>query len=394
MQWNILNQKIFIIEDGITFDDLPIIICHNDDHKCKLQKIVHNNCLLDNFQASSDSHYLMKLWCECGAFMESFYQFTTESEKKNEAFELDVENLSCPLCLEKKISLNHFNKCKSIGQRNTNSSLSNYFVLSVMEIFFLKKHLSSSTFAQDFSIQIPPKKAFEQVEFVYPNIGERKSHNDKDLKIQFQNNKIQIVLSENMKSFRTSSLSHIFKAISTIITHLKEYCSDPTEANFETMKGQSEFMLAILKRASRTILHLENCQLKGFCLSGIDSTIVRNLFSKGMEILGILLKEKLDIFACVEHLKTQNGDVPIDDRRNSEMNTLSYTYNYSNLKCNKQSLIQSEFVQFNDRKDIDLMLGNKIDQFEKLANSLKMKTSTKKRKHQDVNNKRSKKFKK
>ena len=61
-----------------------------------------------------------------------------------------------------------------------------------------------------------------------------------------------------MKSFRTSSLSHIFKAISTIITDLKEYCSDPTEANFETMKGQSQFMLAILIRASRKILHLEN----------------------------------------------------------------------------------------------------------------------------------------
>ena len=103
----------FIYEDDNTFEDTPIIMYHDDDDKCEMQRNAHKSWLLNNLEDYSNSSNPLEphiLSCHCGKFIDLLYQFTSDSEEKNGAFELNAKNLSCPFCLKKKISLIHFNK--------------------------------------------------------------------------------------------------------------------------------------------------------------------------------------------------------------------------------------------------------------------------------------------
>ena len=61
------------------------------------------------------------------------------------------------------------------------------------------------------------------------------THKNKDLKVEFEKSKIEIQLAETESSFRSISLTHILRAIASIVTNLKEYKLYGTQDAFETM---------------------------------------------------------------------------------------------------------------------------------------------------------------
>ena len=403
-QKNILSCFVcsqFIQENEFTFSNYysPIILCHSDD-TCSLFTVVHKSCLIEHYSNAQRplAHYenINVLSCQCGMDIDLVYHFASESEEKKKAFELNSTNISCPFCLEKGTCLAHFKTCSSIGTRMTNGSYSNTLILQAMEIFFTKTHLKSSTFVQDFSLVLPKLKDIEFVDFRYPNINEQETHKNKDLKNDFEKSKIQIQLAETETSFRAVSLTHILRSIAAIVTNLKEYKLHGTQDAFANMLKKSEFMLAVLIRASRTIVHTRNCKLKALCLIGIDSHNVQHFISKGIEIVKVILDEHIDFFACVEHLHQNNEktEYGTDERRDFEMNTLAYNFNFTKLNA-KKTILSIENFKLKDKKHVDLMLQNKIDSFEEKANILKNTTIAlnNKRKHQYINTERSKKLK-
>jgi hypothetical protein len=310
---------------------------------------------------------------------------------------LNSTNIACPFCLDKGICLNHFKTCSSIGHRMSNGSYTNTLILEAMEILFTKTHLKSSTFVKDFSLVLPKLKDMEFVHFRYPNISEIETHKNKDLKVEFEKSKIEIQLAETESSFRSISLTHILRAIAAIVTNLKEYKLYGTQDAFETMAKNSQFMLAVLIRACRTIVHRRNCKLQALCLIGIDSQHVKDFISKGIEIVKLILDEHIDFFACVAHLhknneKTEYGN---DQRRDFEMNTLAYTFNFTKLNA-KKHILSIEKFKMKDKKHVDIMLKNQIASFEEIATTLKNNPMAlnNKRKHEYINNERSKKLKK
>ena len=156
-------------------------------------------------------------------------------------------------------------------------------------------------------------------------------------------------------------------------------------------------MLAVLIRACRTIVHRRNCKLQALCLIGIDSQHVKDFISKGIEIVKLILDEHIDFFACVAHLHQNNEKIEYgnDQRRDFEMNTLAYTFNFTKLNA-KKHILSIEKFKMKDKKHVDIMLKNQIASFEEIATTVKNNPMAlnNKRKHEYINTERSKKLKK
>ena len=388
-------------ENDDIFENSPLMTFHEDgiEQNCCVVQIAHSACFIkgldlhkkeitgeytdvDSVRMVNTVSVNKMVTMKCSACKDKriteIYSFISKKEKKLKSFKLKFQTMICPLCLQEKVPVEHIKTCTSIGVKRNNSSVKNYEALEAIEALFKNANHTKTEILEKLQMSLPQMKNEEAFEFTYPYVLNKEAMKNKT------KNKVHINLDENEKSFRVSTVMHIIKAISAIVTNLKKYEDDEnkTEVTYNVMVENCKFMLGLLLKSSSTIVHKQNCSSLGCCLSGIKSKKVKKMISSGIECMKSILMNDLDFFSCIYYSMENNENEELDVesvRNNAIMNTIAYAWNFT--KLNERKRVSNEILQIRSKKACDIILKGKIDMFEKHVDTIKK--SNKKRKNEE-----------
>lgn len=346
---------------------------------CIKQTLIQNKKTIDEIKKIDNWHicytplrskrkFLFMDCTVCKFYISDIFEYCSTEEKKNQRFKINSNNINCCFCLEENVALQHFNNCTSIKQPRFNSSSENNDILLSLENFLNFQNLSASEFIEKFKVKIKTYAEYDDT-FSYPYDS---------------NNEIKVKIKENESSYRRTTLLLLFKTLSMIVTNLKTYATEgKTNDGFEKLKTDCRKPIKLFIKNSKCVMHRNNCQTISRCLECIevDDVQLYTLMNAGTNLFKTLVDEDIELFACITRKieKTESETHTVSKRNDQIWNTLSYSYNYTNYKSNRN--LENENITYRIKEQVDDLIIGKIETFEDSANAMFSRNN--KRKHDD-----------
>ena len=356
-------------KDGTFFEDLPLILV-DENPECNSLNIFHTSCLKRGIANSKQDlssavkfEDLENCWIEntilqsmsilkcltCPSPVTDIFASLNKKERKHKEFSVNKHEMLCLFCLESGVDLTHVKQCATFGITQKSKSEVNCQVLATIDSYYALTDISTEEFVELFRLQ---KKI-------------KATDSDHFFQLTFEEKAINFSIGETNFSFKASDVGLILKSLFRIVTVVKQYLmGGKNEDDFQLMKENCTFLICSLIRNNRTILHDINCKTGGLCLSGIDSSQVKKLIKNGCLIVQSIIVQRIELLDCIEK---ENPTVEVREKkkRNAKvMNSLAAKFNSTNFSKGPQ-MIELEKFDFRRAAEINDLLSNKVEKFEK-----------------------------
>lgn len=220
------------------------------------------------------------------------YSIVTAEEKQMKEIMFDDEHFECILCgktekndVEGFKGFSHWNKnCEELmDSKNKDSNVLNDKLKKIIQ------------YCGNVQTEVKEKM----------NLGEAKAGNKRitsNLAAQNQTKReIFVNFQPNKRSFKTRTAEEIFKTTVCIYRHVEEFLiSRQTEVDWGTFENKCQNNLRKLVRLSNSIVHSENCEGNGLCLSVFDHAGL-NVFSQIIKVISPFITENnISFLQCLE----------------------------------------------------------------------------------------------
>ena len=291
----------------------------------------------------------------CTSPVTDIFSSLNKKERKHKEFSVNKHEMLCLFCLESGVDLTHVKQCvHTFGITQKNTSQVNCQGLATIESYYALTDISTEEFVELFRLQ---KKI-------------KATDSDHFFQLTFEEKAIKFSIGETNFSFKSSNVFLLLKSLFQIVTVVKQYqMGGKNEDDFQLMKENCTFFICALLRNSKTILHDLNCKTGAMCLSGIDSSQVKKLIKNGCLVVQSIIVERIGLLDCIEK-ESPTLEVREKKKRNAKvMNSLAAKFNSTNFSKGPQ-MIELEKFDFRRAEEINDLLSNKVEKFEKTVAKL------------------------